>query len=112
VDIPELLDVLDFRELHEPRLDATESNGVRTFDPGLDDFILTEIEAHHDVHVAISGPAIAIVVAGEVMLYSDAEYGLPRGSSVFIEAGETVHRVTGTGRIFVAHSPTLNFSQT
>jgi mannose-6-phosphate isomerase len=112
VDIPELLDVLDFRELHEPRLDATESNGVRTFDPGLDDFILTEIEAHHDVHVAIPGPAIAIVVAGEVMLYSDAEYGLPRGSSVFIEAGETVHRVTGTGRIFVAHSPTLNFSQT
>jgi mannose-6-phosphate isomerase len=112
VDIPELLDVLDFRELHEPRLDATESNGVRTFDPGLDDFILTEIEAHHDVHVAISGPAIAIVVAGEVMLYSDAEYGLPRGSSVFIEAGETVQRVTGTGRIFVAHSPTLNVSQT
>ena len=112
VDIPELLDVLDFRELHEPRLDATESNGVRTFDPGLDDFVLTEIEAHHDVHVAISGPAIAIVVAGEVMLYSDAEYGLPRGSSVFIEAGETVNRVTGTGRIFVAHSPTLNFSQT
>ena len=112
VDIPELLDVLDFRELHEPRLDATESNGVRTFDPGLDDFILTEIEADHDVHVAISGPAIAIAVAGEVMLYSDAEYGLPRGSSVFIEAGETVHRVTGTGRIFVAHSPTRNFSQT
>ncbi len=112
VDIPELLDVLDFRELHEPRLDATESNGVRTFDPGLDDFILTEIEAHHDVHVAISGPAIAIAVAGEVTLYSDSEYGLPRGRSVFIEAGETVHRVTGTGRIFVAHSPTRNFSQT
>ncbi|MEY4319439.1 MAG: mannose-6-phosphate isomerase, class [Actinomycetota bacterium] len=112
VDIPELLDVLDFRELHEPRLDATESNGVRTFDPGLDDFILTEIEAHHDVHIAISGPAIAIAVAGEVMLYSEAECGLPRGSSVFIEAGETVHRVTGTGRIFVAHSPTRNFSKT
>lgn len=112
VDIPELLNVLDFRELHEPRLDATESNGVRTFDPGLDDFILTEIEAHHDVNVAISGPAIAIAVAGEVMLYSDVECGLPRGSSVFIEAGETVHRVTGNGRIFVAHSPTRNFSQT
>jgi len=112
VDIPELLDVLDFRELHEPRLDATELNGVRTFDPGLDDFILTEIEAHHDVHVAILGPAIAIAVAGEVTLYSDAEYGLPRGSSVFIEAGETVHRVSGTGRIFVAHSPTRNFSKT
>ena len=109
VDVPELLSILDFRELHEPRLNATESNGVRTFDPGVDDFILTEIEAHHDVHVAISGPAIAIAVAGEVMLHSDVECGLTRGSSVFIDAGETLHRVTGNGRIFVAHSPTRNF---
>ena len=109
VDVPELLSILDFRELREPRLNASESNGVRTFDPGVDDFILTEIEAHHDVHVAILGPAIAIAVAGEVMLHSDVECGLTRGSSVFIDAGETLHRVTGNGRIFVAHSPTRNF---
>ncbi|CAB4540245.1 unannotated protein [freshwater metagenome] len=112
VDVPELLSVLDFHELHEPRLEATESNGVRTFDSGLGDFILTEIEAHHDVHVAISGPAIAIAIAGEVMLHSVGECRLPRGSSVFIEAGETLHRVTGNGRIFVAHSPTRNISKT
>lgn len=112
VDVPELLSVLDFRELHEPRLQATESNGVRTFDPGLDDFILTEIEAHHDVRVAISGPAIAIVIAGEVMLHSDVECGLPRGSAVFIDVGETLNRVTGNGRIFVANSPTRNILKT
>ena len=112
VDVPELLSVLDFRELDEPRLRATESSGVRTFDPGVDDFILTEIQAHRDVDVAIVGPAIAIAVEGEVMLHLDREGGLSRGRSVFIEAGETLHRVTGNGRIFVAHSPTRNFSKT
>jgi len=112
VDVPELLSVLDFHELHEPRLEATEWNGVRTFDPGLDDFILTEIETHHDVHISILGPAIALAVTGEVMLHSDRECGLSRGRSVFIEAGETLHRVTGNGRIFVAHSPTRNFAKT
>ena len=111
VDVPELLSVLDFRELDEPRLDPTESNGVRTFDPGLDDFILTEITARDDVHVTISGPAIAIAVEGEVVLHSDDECGLSRGRSVFVDAGETLRRVSGHGRIFVAHSPTRNFSE-
>ena len=112
VDVPELLSVLDFRELHEPRLQVTESNGVRTFNPGLDDFILTEIDSHHNGDVAIPGPAIAIAVAGEVVLHSDVECALPSGGAVFIDAGETLHRVTGNGRIFVAHSPTRNFSKT
>lgn len=112
VDVAELLSVLDFRELHEPKLDSTESNGVRTFDPGLDDFILTEIEADGPVHVAISGPAIAIAVEGVVILHSDAEHRVSRGISVFIEAGETLHQVSGTGGLFVAHCPTRNFPKT
>lgn len=112
VDVPELLSVLDFHELQEPRLLATESNGVRTFDPGVDDFILTEIESEHDVDVSISGPAIAIAVAGVVTLQSEIECRLIRGSAVFIEAGETLQRVTGSGQIFVAHSPTRNLPKT
>jgi mannose-6-phosphate isomerase len=111
IDVPELMNVLDFRELDEPRLFATESTGVRTFDPGLDDFILTEIVAGDDVRVAISGPAIAIAVEGNPVLQTNADYGLARGGSVFIEAGESLHRVSGRGRVFVAHCPTRNFSE-
>lgn len=106
IDVPELMNVLDFRELDEPRLIATESNGVRTFDPGLDDFVLTEIVAGDDVRLAITGPAIAIAVEGDPVLQTDGEYVLARGGSVFLDAGETLHRVSGRGRIFVAHRPT------
>ena len=108
IDVTELLAVLDFRELDEPRLFATESTGARTFDPGLDDFILTEIVAGDDVRVAITGPAIAIAVEGNPVLQTNADYGLTQGGSVFIEAGETLHRVGGDGRIFVAYCPTRN----
>lgn len=108
IDVTELLAILDFRELDEPRLFALESTGVRAFDPGLDDFILTEIVAGDDVCVAISGPAIAIAVEGNPVLQTNSDYGLARGGSVFIEAGETLHRVGGDGRIFVAHCPTRN----
>ena len=111
IDVPELINVLDCRELDEPRLIATESNGVRTFDPGLDDFILTEITADDDVSIAITGPAIAIAVEGNPVLYTDDEFALARGGSVFIGAGETLHRISGHGRIFVAHLPSRNFSQ-
>lgn len=110
IDVPELINVLDCRELDEPRLIATESNGVRTFDPGLDDFILTEITADDDVSIAITGPAIAIAVEGNPVLYTDDEFALARGGSVFIGAGETLHRISGRGRIFVSHRPTRNFS--
>ncbi len=112
VDVPELLSVLDFRELDEPRLEATVSDGVRTFDAGLDDFIVTEITANDDVRVTIAGPAIAVVVAGDVVLHSDSDCKLSRGCSAFIEAGETLHRVMGNGKIYVAHLPTRNLSQT
>ena len=109
IDVAELLAILDFRELDEPRLIATESKGVRAFDPGLDDFILTEIKADADVLIAITGPAIAVAVEGDPVLHTDAEYGLARGGSVFIDAKETLHRVSGHGRVFVAHRPTRNF---
>ena len=106
IDVPELLSVLDFRELDEPRLDSIESNGIRTFDPGLDDFILTEIVADGYVGAAIAGPAIAIAVEGNPVLHTDSEYRLARGRSVFIGAEETLRGVSGLGRIFVAHRPT------
>lgn len=105
VDIPELLSVLDFRELDEPRLSATESPGVRRFDPGLDDFAVTEIETRDAIVVDIAGPAIAIAVEGDVVLHADEELSLSRGSSVFVELGETLNRVSGHGRIYVAHRP-------
>ena len=106
IDVPELLSVLDFHELSEPRLGPTVSNTVRIFEPSIDDFAVTEIEASDDTSVDIPGPAIAIAVDGEVVVRAASELTIARGQSVFIEAGESLRHVRGHGRVIVAHRPT------
>lgn len=105
VDVTELLAVLDFRELAEPRLSPTVSDTVKTFDPGIEDFVVTDITAHGRSEVSLAGPAVALVIDGDVTLTANTEFRTVRGDAIFLEAGETITSVTGYGRIVVARSP-------
>lgn len=105
VDVDELIAILDFRELDEPRLQPEVSGPVRTFDPGLDDFVVTEIVARGLVPVSIAGPCIALVTDGGLTLTADTELRAAQGDALFVESGETLTSVTGDGTIFLAHSP-------
>jgi mannose-6-phosphate isomerase class I len=99
------LTVVDFRELTEPRLQPLVSGPVRTFDPGVDDFVVTDIVARGDVSVSLVGPCVALVIDGDLTLTADSELHAVQGDALFIEAGETLTAVTGDGRIVLAHSP-------
>jgi mannose-6-phosphate isomerase len=103
IDVPELLSVLDFRELAEPRLFPQVSGSVTTFSPGLDDFSVTEVVARGRVELSVSGPAIAIVTDGALVVSADTEMSVTRGEALFVEAGETITALTGDGQIFIAH---------
>ena len=103
IDVPELLSVLDFRELDEPRLAPSVSESVTTFEPGIDDFSLVEVVPRGRVDLSLSGPAIALVTAGAIVVSADTEMNLTQGDAVFVEAGETITAVTGDGQIFIAH---------
>lgn len=105
VDVTELLAVLDFRELAEPRLRPMVSDTVATFDPGIDDFVVTDITAQGRSNMSLAGPAVALVLDGDVTLTANMEFRAVRGDAIFIEAGETITSVTGHGRIVVARSP-------
>jgi mannose-6-phosphate isomerase len=105
IDVAELLAVLDFRELDEPRLWPDVSGTVRTFNPGLDDFAVSDIAANGRVTVSLDGPCVALVTDGQLTLTADTELRAVQGDALFIEAGETLTSVAGDGRIFVAHSP-------
>ncbi len=108
IDVTELLAVLDFRELDEPRLQPRVSGPVRTFDPGLDDFVVTDIAVHGRVEVSLAGPCVALVTDGDLTLSADTELRAVRGDALFVEAGETLTTVTGDGRMVLAHSPQLS----
>ena len=105
IDVSELLAVLDVDELDEPRLQPRVSGSVRMFDPGLDDFVVTDIAVNGRVEVSIAGPGIALVTDGELTVTADTELRAIQGDALFVEAGETITTVAGNGRIFLAHSP-------
>lgn len=103
IDVPELLAVLDFRELDEPRLAPLVSGDVRTFDPGLDDFSVTDVVVRDQVELSLRGPAIAIVTDGAVVVSASSELSVSKGDAVFVEAGETITALAGKGHIFIAN---------
>jgi mannose-6-phosphate isomerase len=105
IDVTELVAVLDVDELDEPRLQPRVSGSVRTFDPGLDDFVVTDIAVNGRVEVSIAGPGVALVTDGELTVTAGSELRAIQGDALFVEAGETITTVTGNGRIFLAHSP-------
>jgi mannose-6-phosphate isomerase len=105
IDVPELLTVLDFRPLPAPYLRPIELEpGVSVFRPDVPDFELTVVadEAlRRGVSVAIpgGGPAIALIVGGEVGIEGGPRIG--SGEALFIDA-ESALQLSGHGTLFVA----------
>jgi mannose-6-phosphate isomerase len=108
VDVPALLEVLDFRPLPAPYLPPRAlAPGVSVFRPDVPDFALTVVTpdaAAHGADLAIEdgGPAIAFVASGAVTLDGgDASFTLARGDAAYLSGEPTVH-VTGDGLLFLA----------
>jgi mannose-6-phosphate isomerase len=110
VDVPELLDVLDFEPRPVPRLEPTAlADGLDLFVPwDVPDFELlrADVNAHESSATPefdLPGPAIAIVTDGQVTL--TGEHGsttLDRGQYAFVTPDEGRLVFTGSGTVFVA----------
>lgn len=109
VDVPELLDVLDFRPLPAPYLrPATPAPGVAVYTPDVPDFVLTVVDAavagEAEVAIPASGPAIAFCArGGAVLTGSRGSHPLVAGGAAYL-ADEAVVRVAGDGLVFLATS--------
>ncbi|WP_167051057.1 mannose-6-phosphate isomerase, class I [Salinibacterium sp. ZJ77] len=103
VDVPALLEVLDFTPGPAPYLAPEEvESGVRLFRPDVPDFQLAVIEHEalaRGVELPLAGSAIALCTEGAVSIEGSPEFA--RGTAVFVD-GVTSLRLTGAGRLFVA----------
>ncbi len=90
VDVPELLSVLDFRALPEPRLAPVVREGVRDFAPAGAGFRLRVLDAGASVDAA--APAIVLALDGEAMV-GDAVLR-PVGAGALVE-GPALVRAAG-----------------
>jgi mannose-6-phosphate isomerase len=114
VDVPELLNTIEFESVGVPRLEAeTSSLGQELYRPPFREFQLQRIELEPDgspVPLAQSGAAVIIVVSGSVLLDSPkGDLQLGRGASAFLPAAEApvnVHAVSGAVETAVAFAVT------
>jgi mannose-6-phosphate isomerase len=107
VDVPELLEVLDFESATVPYLVPTHpAEGLSVFRPDLDDFELVRVEAHAGgapVRLEPAGPAIVICLNGTLTVRgATGQDVLVRGGSVFVTPDEGELSFSGEGVAFVA----------
>jgi mannose-6-phosphate isomerase len=116
VDVPELLDVLEFQALPVPYLAPEDTApGVELYRPDVPDFLLARIApATRDAAagdagasvVVVDGPAIVLCTAGEVTLAGEVStVVVARGEAVFVTPDEGRIVVTGEGEAFLATTP-------
>lgn len=108
VDVPELLEVLEFEPRPVPWLAADElGDGLSLFVPDVPDFELLRVgpaeDAARDRSFPLPGPGIAIVTEGSVVVtgaHSSIELG--RGDYAYVTPDEGTLAFSGTGTLFLA----------
>lgn len=102
IDVPELLDVLDFRPIPVPYLTGeSPSVGVQVFRPDVADFVLVRIEDEGTYE--LTGPAIALCVAGDIEVQgAHGADNLSLGDAFYITEDEERLSFGGLGTVFLA----------
>ena len=104
VDVPELVKVLDFDTLENPRAEAVASNGGVEFQLPVDSFAVRmhALDDGDTLAVDEDGPAIVLCTAGEVR--GADGFVLTQGNGAWVPASEAATEITAAGKsqVFVA----------
>lgn len=104
VDVPELVKVLDFSTLENPRAEAAPSHGGVEFQLPVDSFAVRVHSLAHGETLVIDedGPAIVLCTSGEVR--GPDGFVLSQGNAAWAPASEREEQLTaeGAAQVFVA----------
>lgn len=102
VDVPELLDVLDFRPIPVPYLAAEHpAPGVEVFRPDVPDFVLVRIE--DEGTYSLTGPAIVLCTEGDLEVTgATGATNLSVGDALYVTPDEGTLGFSGLGVVFLA----------
>ncbi|WP_430645998.1 mannose-6-phosphate isomerase, class I [Agromyces sp. GXS1127] len=108
IDVPELLEVLDFSPIEPPLLAPIEAGpGILEYRPSVPDFTLFRVEgADAAARVALGGPAI-VLAEGDAVELSGAHgsISIARGAAAFVTPDEGALGFGGAGVAWVATTP-------
>ena len=104
VDVPELVKVLDFSTLENPRAETAPSHGGVEFQLPVDSFAVRmhALDDGDTLAVDEDGPAIVLCTAGEVR--GADGFVLTQGNGAWVPASEAATEITAAGKsqVFVA----------
>lgn len=106
VDVPELLEIADFRPSPAPQWDPVEAGpGVLAYAPPVAEFNLHVVAAPAN-DLPVAGPCIVLALDGEVIIATDLDsQALGQGAAVFVGHDEGALEVSGSGRVAIAGVP-------
>ncbi len=104
VDVAELLAVVDANPAPPAIVRPAESDGEAVYDVGVPDFRLgrVAVSAGEPTELAVEGPTILLVTAGEVEATGSDTVRIPTGRAAFVSADERRVVLRGAGEVFVA----------
>ena len=103
VDVPELLNVLDFTPRAVPLMAPERpSPGLEVYRPAVPDFVLVRFAGAAPATFRLHGPAIAICTRGSVAISGASSARLDRGSAVYVTPDEGELTLAGDGEVFLA----------
>ncbi|MGR0320226.1 mannose-6-phosphate isomerase, class I [Agromyces sp. ZXT2-3] len=108
IDVPELLEVLDFTPIEPPLLPPIEAApGVLEYRPSVPDFTLFRVEgADAAARVALAGPAIVLAEGdGVEVAGAHGSIAIARGEAAFVSPDEASLAFAGDGIAWVATVP-------
>jgi mannose-6-phosphate isomerase len=104
VDVPELLRVLDFQAMADPRTAAEDDGAVRTWPVPIDDFALRRVELTGEpLTIDVDGPRICLSTGGNVTVADDdGESAIAPGRAAFSAGTAGPLVASGEGELFIA----------
>ncbi|WP_112137673.1 mannose-6-phosphate isomerase, class I [Glycomyces dulcitolivorans] len=104
VDVPELLRVLDFQAMADPRTAAEDDGPVRSWPVPIADFALKRVQLTGTPQtIAVEGPRICLSTGGSVTVADDeGESALSPGRAAFSAGTAGPLVASGEGELFIA----------
>lgn len=105
VDVRALLEALSTTPTENAVLEPHTADGISQFQPPVEDFGFAIVDVDGPRDFVIKGPAIVVVIDGEISLAGDHILSLRRGSAAVIERGTAVSHVFGQGKFVTVSAP-------
>lgn len=104
VDAGEFLSVVDWREGAIELVVPITGPGARRLRADFDDCELVDIEVNGETVLGNDGPAIALVLNGEIEIEAGESVSLTPGRAAYIDATDKVVTLRGSGNVIVARA--------